>query len=406
MTVATRHAPRRPVTRRGIVAWSIAIACLVVCVASLGIWVASPFPLAPDALLYVVMPLSFGGVGALLTSRVPGNPIGPLLLAALGAMTALLGGQSWSLLEDLLGRGPLPGTIPLALVASLAFIPSVVIPVIGIPLVFPTGRLLGPRWRGLVVALVGVIGLTLLTTLVGAPFLLDDPDLPNPAYREALAAPMATLSSAMALVAVPLFLLTAWSVALRYRRAGVGERQQLRWLVAVAVVAIVAFGVSFNSTGTVRAIAEGVGLATLPAYPIAIGIAVVRYRLYDLDRLISRTIGYALVTLVLLATYGVLVVGLQGLLGDLVEGNTVAVALSTLVAAALFQPLRRRIQRIVDRRFDRARFDAQTLTRLFGERMRDELAIEAVVGDLERTVRDAVRPAGSALWLRERRADD
>lgn len=251
-----------------------------------------------------------------------------------------------------------------------------------------------------------MVALTLTATVLGSPLLLDDPALPNPFYRADLASDLMAVSSATALLALPLFLLTAWSVVLRYRRAGAVERQQLRWLVAVAAVAISAFAVSFNSTGAIRAIAEGVGLASLPAYPLAIGVAVVRYRLYDLDRLISRSIAYALVTIVLLAAYAVLVVGMQGLFGEMVGGNTAAVALSTLIVAALFQPLRRRIQRVVDRRFDRARFDAHALSSSFGERLRDEVAIDAVVGDLQRTVGDAVRPASSGLWLRGTGARD
>jgi hypothetical protein len=137
--------------------------------------------------------------------------------------------------------------------------------------------------------------------------------------------------------------------------------------------------------------------------PIAIGIAVLRYRLYEIDRLISRTIGWALVTALLIGAFLLLVLASTELLRPLTGGNTLAVAGSTLIVAALFAPLRGRVQRAVDRRFDRARYDGERLLAAFGLRVRDEVDLETIRADVLATVDAAVRPAHAGLWLRERR---
>ncbi len=142
------------------------------------------------------------------------------------------------------------------------------------------------------------------------------------------------------------------------------------------------------------------GSLTLVAMPLAIAVAILRYRLYDLDRIISRTISYVLITGVLAVTYAAVILVLQGPLGAVTGGDTITVALSTLVVAALFQPLRRRAQKVVDRRFDRARFDAERTTVAFAERLRDEVDIAAVTDDLSSTIHEVVRPASLGLWLR------
>ena len=140
--------------------------------------------------------------------------------------------------------------------------------------------------------------------------------------------------------------------------------------------------------------------------PVSVWIAVTRYRLYEIDRLISRTIGWAIVTGILVAVFALLVVTLQALLTSVTEVNTLAVAASTLVAVALFQPLRRRVQRAVDRRFDRARYDGQRTTAVFADRVRNEVDLGTLRTALVATASEAVRPTGAGLWLlADRRAD-
>ena len=164
---------------------------------------------------------------------------------------------------------------------------------------------------------------------------------------------------------------------------------------------MVAFGISFVVPEDVALLFQNVGIIALNAIPLAIGVAIVRYRLYDIDRLISRGISYGLVTIVLLATYVAVVLILQGPLGAMFGTQTVTVAISTLVIAGLFQPVRSRIHRAVDRRFDRARVDTERTAVAFSNRLREEVDIDAVVGDLASTASGAVRPARIDVWLRE-----
>jgi hypothetical protein len=143
-----------------------------------------------------------------------------------------------------------------------------------------------------------------------------------------------------------------------------------------------------------------VASASIGLVPVAIGIAILRYRLYEIDRIVSRTIGWALVTGLLVAVFAGTIVGLQALLAPLTNNNTLAVAGSTLVAAALFQPLRRRVQRAVDRRFNRARVDAQRAIDAFGAHLRDDVDLAALHGRLVAAADATVQPNGAGLWLR------
>ena len=147
-------------------------------------------------------------------------------------------------------------------------------------------------------------------------------------------------------------------------------------------------------------LSDVVGAATLALVPIAIGVAVLRYRLYDIDRLISRTVSWALVTVVLLAVFGSGILAIQGVLTGITNGETLAVAVSTLAAIALFQPVRRRIQGMVDRRFDRARYDAGIVIDGLAERLRDPLELSALGMEIVRVAMETVRPASAAVWIR------
>jgi hypothetical protein len=207
---------------------------------------------------------------------------------------------------------------------------------------------------------------------------------------------------------VALFVGAIASVAIRYRRAGRVERQQLKWLIGATALSVVAWSVvtigQAVGASTVMTIGWIFALLCFSALPIAIGIAVLRYRLYEIDRIISRSIAWAVVTGVLVSVFAAGVVALQPALAWFTQGETVAVAVSTLVAATLFQPLRRRVQRAVDQRFDRTTYDAQRTVEAFAERLRDEVALDAVVADLHETVGASIRPSSLGLWLRPARA--
>ena len=211
------------------------------------------------------------------------------------------------------------------------------------------------------------------------------------------------------LLFVPLFALLVLGVGamlLRYRRASGILRLQLRWLAVAS--AFVALAVLFGLT-SLLVFGDGIGmvawlpaLVAYPSVPAAIAIAVLRYRLYEIDRIISRTISWGVVSVAIVAAFAGGVLVLQAVLSGVTQGQTLAVAASTLVAFALFQPVRRRVQRAVDRRFDRHRYDAERIVDAFGRHLRLETDIQRVIVNLGGTARSAVAPVSFSIWLRPR----
>jgi hypothetical protein len=194
-----------------------------------------------------------------------------------------------------------------------------------------------------------------------------------------------------------------WSLASRYRLGGVTERQQLKWF--ALAIAVSTGAVSAAGLGAV--VSDDVPEAGLAVFgfagalvPVAIGIAILRNHLYDIDRILSRTIGYAIVTGTLGVIFAALLLSLSSVTATVAGGETIAVAASTLAAFALFQPVRRRVQRAVDRRFDRSRYDADLTVRTFAARLRDDLDLETVRAEIAGTASVAVRPTSASVWLR------
>jgi hypothetical protein len=279
-------------------------------------------------------------------------------------------------------------------------------------LLFPDGHLPSARWKPPVVAAsVMILAATLAIAIKPGVF---DPTLPpNPfgidhPVVEAIAPLALAAASVLALGSI---LLGAVAVASRFVRARGDTRQQLKWFLgAVALVAVtIVPGIVLTSTPWSTTSTDGaqefgpldvIGSASLALVPIAIGVAILRYRLYDIDRLISRTVGWALVTIVLVALFGTGIVAIQSVLSGVTNGETLAVAVSTLGAFALFQPVRRRIQGIVDRRFDRARYDAGLVIDGLTERLRDPLDLAALRTEIVGVATETVRPASAAVWLR------
>jgi len=285
---------------------------------------------------------------------------------------------------------------------------------IALALLFPTGRLPERPWRRPAAALiVGAVIVSVVSAVM--PTLTYNPgqaDMASINVRN----PFALLPEAwfrdiqevdvLTPVALTLLVLAVTTMLARYWRATGLLKLQMRWLVAAlaAIVVAIAIGlVILAVVGDDAAYAWIPAMLAYPLVPIAIGIAVLRYRLYEIDRLISRTIGWALVTALLVGAFLLLVLASTELLQPLTGGNTLAVAGSTLIVAALFAPLRGRVQRAVDRRFDRARYDGERLLAAFGLRVRDEVDLETIRADVLATVDAAVRPAHVGLWLREQR---
>lgn len=334
-------------------------------------------------------------VGAILATRVPGNSIGYLLLAS-GALVVGSSLASFYATSD----AARPGIELARILGETLFIYGIVITVVIVPLVFPSGTLLGPGWRWMVAIIVaGMVALTLSVALGsessfsgGARFPLGQPR------------PSVLMEVFEAFNAITAFIGLGGAVAatvIRFRRSRGIERQQMKWLVAVASVAALTMPPALVIPDpTISSTLLLVALGAFALLPLAIGIAVLRYRLYDIDRIISRTIGWALVTGLLVGAFALLVLGLTSLLEPLTGGSTLAVAGSTLVVVALFTPVRGRVQRAVDRRFDRGRYDGERTLAAFGERLRDEVDLDVIRADVLATVESSVRPSRVGLWLR------
>jgi len=386
---AARRARRWP--------WVVAVATMVVCVLTNLLY---PEPILAFTSILLAIVAAFALVGALLIVRVPGNRVGQVLLAAAVLLVATVGVGTLAVVAP---SGAVPAELLAiaAIVNEAGFIWPVILVLIGIPLIFPEGHLLSRRW-GSIVGLSAVALLLDAFAKVVGPEVLATTQLPNPFAVPGLAPVGEALESITSWLSIIMFAAAVLAVVLRYRRGDAVQRHQLKWLIAVAAVAAVAFPVLFIVPGTLAAdIAGVISLLSLFALPLAIGVAILRYHLYEIDRIISRTIGWGVVTGLLVAAFAVLVVGLQALLDDVTQGETLAVAASTLIAFALFQPVRRTVQGAVDRRFDRGRYDSQRMADAFGERLRSEVDLEAVASDLTRSVDAALRPSSLSLWLKD-----
>jgi hypothetical protein len=355
----------------------------------------APFTL--DIALFPLAYLTFAAVGALIVAARPENPIGRLALGAGfgGGMVALADSYAKVI-------GPLPGQDWAAWIGAVGF-PASLGPVLFVVLLFPNGRLASPRWR--IVAWTIVVGMVVVG--IGnalSPTFADYRDLRNPIGVGALAgSPIEQGGLGWFLV---LFGAVAAALGLvpRLRRARGIERQQLKWITFAGAIHSASWVVLALDLGEpVGGIAQYALFATLTLIPAAAGIAILRYRLYEIDVVIRRTLTYTAVVAVLAAVYVGLVVALQSVMADATGGQTVPVALSTLVIAALFGPLRARVRAVVDRRFYRSRYDAQRTLEQFAGGLREQVDLEAVADRLADVAGRAVRPASIGVWVRRPR---
>ena len=345
----------------------------------------------------VLIVLTFAGVGLVIARRQPGNPIGWMMVVF--TLVYVLGGAAnyYAVLFYRLGHRGLP-LAALALLLSAVQVPSfAMVPVV--ILLFPDGRVPGRRWRGAVRAYAGLVALVMAlilaeaaTALAGHSVRLSPTgNLTSSSHlAQWLANPPAWLIVPVIGAIVIIGLSFVGHQLLSWRRAGGDRRQQLKWLACGGAVA---------AASLIVAAAVGVAglLAGLAALPVGIGVGILRYRLYDIDRIISRTLAYALVTGMLAGVYA----GLVLLATKVLSVHTpVAVAVATLAAAALFNPLRRRVQNIVDRRFNRARYDADRIIAGFAARLKDAVDLDAVRADLASSVQQTLEPAHISVWIR------
>jgi hypothetical protein len=340
----------------------------------------------------IVIVSAYAIVGWLIASRRPGNSIGWIFLAIALSLGGLVFATTYVRYGLVVAPGSLPFADVLSWVAGWAWAPGFTLLVTLSVLLFPNGKPPSPRWRPIIWASFVVMG------LLSVPVAIATWTGSGSEIADSLQTMGTTLILFVALASFA-------GMVVRYRRGGLTERQQLKWYTYAAVpeVAFLVF-LGYAASGSVIVpplVLVVAPFVIAPLLPAAAAVAILRYRLYDLDRLVSRTIAYAVVTGGLVIVYLAINLGLTTAFSSLASGNSVVVAASTLAVAALFTPLRRRVQRVVDRRFDRARVDAEETATAFSERLRDEIDIASVNANLSATVRAALSPSTVALWLRE-----
>jgi hypothetical protein len=342
-----------------------------------------------------------GVVGFIVARRQPRNPIGWLLLAVLTGVVISFAADPYAWLVYRLGyRLPLG---PLAAVLEITYIPALFVTLPPVFLFFPDGALPSPRWRWVIrsylavaIVLLGAVYAALIIGFAASGIHMDaDGSLSVIAHPSGSMAWVLNDTGVIVFPLLAFWLVFAIRLVLSWRRASGDRRQQLKWLMSGVVVAVA--GVLISQVPVLDPAGTAVGVAVV--LPACLGVAILRYRLYDIDRIISRTLAYAIVTGLLAGVYAGLVLLATGVFR---LHTPVAVAAATLAAAALFNPLRRRVQRAVDRRFNRARYDADQTIAAFAARLKDAVDLDSVREDLATVVQKALEPAHVSVWINER----
>jgi hypothetical protein len=349
--------------------------------------------------------LLFAAPGVLAARRQPGNPMGWLLIGCSAVVLLVTAAELYAVLDYRIDHGALPGGRAVVFAEACAFLVAVMC---GLAvLLFPDGKLPSRRWRWVLWVYLAASAAFMANEFIGYSTVLTAPHLsvdvtgaplnnPDPA---GVLARIASIAGAALLVIAACWLCFVTRQVLSYRRASGERRQQLKWLMsggAVCVVGIVITIQAGNYSTTAALAVEAAGFLCVAALPVSIGVGILRYRLYDIDRIISRTLAYAIVTGLLLGVYA----GLVLLATEVLSFRApVAVAASTLAAAALFTPLRRLVQRRVDRRFNRARYDADQTVAAFAARLKDIVALDGVRDELAAVTHQALEPAHISVWV-------
>jgi hypothetical protein len=345
--------------------------------------------------------VAFPLVGAMIASRRPHNPIGWICLAV-GFLFLLLGMSEYYSIYGVAKPGSVPFLVGIASLGNWLWVPAVGLLGIYLLLLFPDGRLLSRWWRPLAwLSGAVIVVLSVGFGLAPGPMANLPPGIRNPLGLEELP----WLLNA-AFVVLPLLLLcmlaSAVSLVLRYRRSGGEVREQIKWIAFAASFMVLAYlSLSISQfIGEPELLFSVVDLS-FAGVPVAIGFAVLKHRLYDIDVLINRTLVYGALTVTLVTLYFGGVATTQTIFRTLTgQESTLAVVASTLAIAALFNPLRRRVQAFVDRRFYRRKYDARKTLETFSAKLRDETDLDALNDELVRVVRVTMQPAHASLWLR------
>ena len=392
------------------IAWSLwTLTVMLVALGLLLFWAAIgwvPDVFSPYLLNLCVAALSLSTVGALIASRRPENPIGWLF----GASGLLFGVEVFSgeygIYSLFVERGSLPAEVVAWWLASWVWVPASQL-ILFLFLLFPDGRPPSPRWRIVAWLIAGGILLDAASfALVPGPLIESDarglPPVQNPFGFESVARFLDTAGIILNPLLAVLVLAPIAALLVRFQRSSETERQQIKWvLYAAAVLTVAIMGVSIWPALDGTRIGAVLFLAGFLAIPTAIGIAILKHRLYDIDVLINRTLVYGALTGALGSVYFGGVVALQAAFRTLTgQESQLAVVASTLAIAALFGPLRRLIQGFIDRRFYRKKYDAVKTLEAFGAKLRNETDLDQLNDDLLTVVRETVQPEYVSLWLR------
>ena len=399
----TSHSGRSP-GLIAVIAWAISALAVAFVVASL----ATARSGGPDdplaAFAQGVAALSLVTVGAILVSRLPRNAIGWLLFTG-GCCLGVGSGATGLAVEGLSAHpGSVPGAIWFAWLSQWLWAPAIGA-IIVLALVYPSGRLLSARWRPVAVAAAFLI---VLLSFGGAtsPWPIGYFPVQNPLESVGVDTPLTDVGTFLGgPIAVLVLALAVASLVLRYRRSSGIERAQLKWFAYVMAISVPSFLLGLTLLGTdgpaviVSNIALAVAFGGFALLPVAIGIAVLRYRLYDIDLVIRRTLVYGALAALLAAAYVGSVLALSAVLAPLTSENSLAVAGSTLVVAALFSPVRSRVKAVVDRRFYRSRYDAKQELADLSQRLLAEVDLDGVCVDVAATIARTLQPASVSVWL-------
>jgi hypothetical protein len=360
-----------------------------------------------DFVVLTLVTFALVTVGAVVAVRRRTNPIGWIMVGsgwvlALNSLLSIVARAANAGLAD-----PILGSWAV-LVEVVTFIPAFVALLVFLPLFFPDGKLLSPRWRLVVWLMVaGMLAWVLRVIVVPTGY----ENYPNLTFPISVTVPgwavtVLDLLSGPVLFG-PVLGAVLVSLIMRFRRSSGVTRQQYKWValpaallvIYVAVLNELDYSEATGVLGVVGVIIPFIFPIALIGLPVGVGVAVMRYRLYEIDRLISRTLSYSLVIGLLAVVFAAVAVGIPQLL-DLPDDNTFLIAGATLAAAALFNPLRRHVQASVDRRFNRARFDAQQEVDHFSERLRAELEVDDIAGEMLEVVTKTMQPATASMWIR------
>jgi hypothetical protein len=364
---------------------------------------------ALDVADQLVQRVIWGGwatIGAVIVARQPRNRIGWLCCAVGLLVGPAFFGQDYAWYALVHRPGSLPGGLAMGWLGSWPWFIALVLILVFLPLLFPNGQLVSRRWR----PVAWTAAAWLAPVWVGVAFFPGPLEgtgietVPNPLGIQGAEAAFRLLETILAPGLGLLMILSVASMVVRFRRARGAERQQLKWFTYAAVLSVLLF-LSFILTGldsrTPSLLGYVIAALWLMAIPVAIGVALLRYHLFDIDRLINRTLVYGLLTAILGLVYAGTVLVLGQLFGEVGRNPpSWAVAGATLATAALVQPARRRIQEVVDRRFNRRKYDAAKTVEAFTARLRDEVDLDTLSAELLGVVDQTMQPTRSSLWLR------